>query len=250
MALFEFRLNNIQFQQLLAVEKAKAESLQEIKNSLASLVTATETGFAAVGEAISDLQIPDLPPGEADDSAVEGRLMARYILNEDEVANNPGPKTFTIVGTGFKSRAGTPVGAQDVDLNIELIGSNMTASVANQRLSADGNSVEADVTIEGKAQQPTAELAVLKYSGRNRDTGNEVAADTDEFVTGPGEASIGTIDSPVPLTEVPAEPGGGETGGGETGGGTAGEGGGTDPGVITGDRTGGTEGGTGTGGGV
>ena len=134
--------------------------------------------------------------------------MARYRLNEDAVSGDPGPKTFIIIGTGFKSAAGTQVGANDIDLSVELTGSNMSASLANQRLSDDGLSVMADVTIEGNAQQPTAELAVLKYSAKNRDTGSEVAADTDEFETGPGEATIGTIDSPVPLSEV----GGGGTG--------------------------------------
>lgn len=167
---------------------------------LSQILETIEAGFDKVAEAINNLKPPEPPP---DNTAVEGTIVARYRLNEDEVAANPGPKTFTIVGRGFKSAAGTAVGAGDVDLSVDLGEAvNMTASIANQRLSDDGNEVMADVTIEGNAQQPTAQLAVLKYAGKNRDTGNEVCADTDEFETGPGEATIGEMDTPVPLTEV------------------------------------------------
>lgn len=167
---------------------------------LTKILETIENGFNKVAEAINNLKQPGPPP---DNIAVEGTIVARYRLNEDEVAANPGPKTFTIVGRGFKSAAGTPVGAGDIDLSVDLgSAANMTASLSNQRLSDDGNEVQADVTIEGNASQPTAELAVLKYSGKNRDTGNEVCADTDEFETGPGEATIGEMDTPVPLTEV------------------------------------------------
>jgi hypothetical protein len=195
-AVFDFKFTDSQFRQHMTV-------MREIRDALNGIKTETTTGFQLVADAIADLTTPEPPP---DNVAVEGTLVARYILNEDAVAKDPGPKTFPITCKDLKSAAGTPVGAGDIDLAVESSSANVSASIANQQLSGDGNSVTADVTIEGQAQQPTAELAVVKYTAKNRDTGNEVAADTDEFETGPGEASIGTIDSPVPLTPVDEPP--------------------------------------------
>lgn len=128
-------------------------------------------------------------------------LMARYKFTEDQ-----DPVSFPLVFTGGHSKKGTAVGAADVDLTVESSIAAITAEISNQKLSDDGNSVSADVTLTGGTMEQ-ADLAVVTYKATNRDTGNVIAADTDEFETGPGEVAIGTLDSPVPLPEVaPAAP--------------------------------------------
>lgn len=118
--------------------------------------------------------------------------MARYRIPEDQP-----PLEFELVGKDFKSAKGTPVGAADIDLSIESNNTSLTAEAAGpQRLSEDGNQVILPVRVT--AQSATVDMAVASYKATNRDTGNVVAADSDEFIIGPGEASIGTIDSPVP----------------------------------------------------
>lgn len=148
-------------------------------------------GFASVAEAIANLQ--PLPPPQPEQ---KGTLVARYKFDEDQA-----PVTFDLVFKGGTSAKGTPVGAGDVDLSIASSSGQLMAELGPQTLSDDGNEVKATVTLTGQTM-PVAELAVVSYAATNRDTGNQVAADTDEFETGPGEVAIGTLDSPVPLTEV------------------------------------------------
>jgi hypothetical protein len=123
-------------------------------------------------------------------------IMARYKFNADQE-----PVTFPLVFKGGLDKKGNPVGAGDVDLSIESGSASIVAELGQQTLRDDGNEVKADVTLSG-GPMAVADLAVVTYKAKNRDTGNVVAADSDEFETGPGEVAIGTLDSPVPLPEV------------------------------------------------
>lgn len=193
---------------VLFSDKKLSKFGEDLLSALQAQTTATTEGFEKVANAISDLKNPVPPPD--DQIAVKGEIRMRYLLNEDEVAKNPGPKTDTISCGGLTSKAGTPVKATDIDLTVKSSSPNVSVSISNQRLSDDEMSVLADVTREGAASQPNTELAVVTYEATNRDTGKLVAADIDEFVTGPGEADFGTIDSPIsgmtPVDETPAPP--------------------------------------------
>lgn len=149
-----------------------------------------EAGFALVAEAIAHINPPQPPRPEEG-----GILLSRYRIAEDQPAIN-----FELVGTGFKSSKGTETGAGDIDLSVQSNSPGLTASLGTQTVSEDGKTVKATVTLT--ANSPTVDMAVVSYKATNRDTGNVVAADSDEFIIGPGEASIGTLNSPVPLDEV------------------------------------------------
>lgn len=128
-----------------------------------------------------------------------GKLVARYRIPEDQP-----PITFDLVGKDFKSAKGSSVGAGDIDLAVESDNPSLLAEMGAQTVSEDGNEVSAPVTIT--AQSSSIDMAVVTYRATNRDTGALVAGDSDEFIIGPGEATIGTLDSPVPLTEEPEPP--------------------------------------------
>lgn len=152
-----------------------------------------EAGFALVAEAIAKTNPPQPPrPNEG------GILLARYRITEDEPAI-----TFDLVGTGFKSGKGSDTGAADIDLSAESNSPGLTAELGPQVLSEDGKTVTAPVILT--ANSATVDMAVVTYKATNRDTGHVVAADSDEFIIGPGEATIGVLDSPVPLEAVVPE---------------------------------------------
>lgn len=150
--------------------------------------------------ALTDQPEPD------DGSIAKGTIVARYKFNEDQ-----DDVTYDLIFRGGQTRRGTSVGAGDVDLTAESNNAGLMASIENQTLSEDGNEVKATVRLSG-GQMPNADLAVVTYKATNRDNGNVLAADSDEFEIGPGEVVIGTLDSPVPLEEVVSAPpeGGGE----------------------------------------
>jgi hypothetical protein len=155
------------------------------------IIDALDRGFIKVAEAIANIQpLPQPQPN------IGGTLVARYKFTEDQE-----PVSFELIFRGGKSAKGTPVGAGDIDLSVESSSTQLKAELSPQAVSEDGNEVSATVTLTG-ADMPVAELAIVSYAATNRDTGNQVAADSDEFETGPGEVAIGELDSPVPLPEV------------------------------------------------
>lgn len=126
-----------------------------------------------------------------------GTLVSRYRIPDDQP-----PIVFVLVGANFTDAKGAPVDAKNIDLSLETTNAAaLTGVLGPQTLSDDGLSVSAEVTLT--SQSPSVDLAVAAYKATNRVTGNVVAADSDEFIVGPGEANIGTLDSPVPLTPEP-----------------------------------------------
>lgn len=177
--------------QLILDWKAIVKALHGIEDAITK-------GFDKVAEAISKLQPPEPPPD--DNTAVRGDIMGRYKFSEDQA-----PIDYTVTAGNFKSAKNKPVSAQGIKLAIQSSSPNLVATMGEQTVSEDGNSVSASVHLEGNPDgMDNVELAVVTTTATNEDTGNQIAADVDEFETGPGEPVIGTIDSPVPLPEVGA----------------------------------------------
>ncbi len=151
-----------------------------------------EAGFAEVAEAIRSFKPLPLPQ-----PAQRGKIVVRYRVPADSP-----DIVYTLAGNSFQDSEGNPTGAADIDLSIEVSNpAALTVTLGPQAVSVDGNEVTAEVTIH--VESPQVDAAVLGYKATNRDTGAVVAFDSDEFIVGPGEASVGTLDSPVPLTPEP-----------------------------------------------
>lgn len=177
------------------IQKTLADGLDkltvEVTKWLSIQDKTIQAGFALIAETLTTTTLPTPQPEQ------EGQLMARYKFNEDQE-----PVSFTLVFRGGQTKKGTAVGAGDIDLAVSSSSAQLLAEIGPQTLSEDGNEVSAPITLTGQTM-PNAELAVVTYTATNRDTGNQAAADVDEFETGPGEVAIGTLDSPVPLEEIP-----------------------------------------------
>jgi hypothetical protein len=176
--------------------------LKRLKREGDSHAHANEGKFSQIATLLQQIlkAIESLQPLPEPQPEQEGKLMARYKFNEDQE-----PVSFTLVFRGGTSKKGTAVGAGDVDLAASSSSPQLLAEIGPQSLSADGKEVSAPVTLTGQSM-PNSELAVVTYTATNRDTGNQVAADVDEFETGPGEVAIGTLDSPVPLNAIEEPP--------------------------------------------
>ena len=123
--------------------------------------------------------------------------MARFKV----AADNP-DITIELSGSGFTDSEGNPTGAADIDLSVESSNAEvLEATLSGQTVSADGQTVTAQVALHFGAASP--DMAALAYKATNRDTSALVAAGSDEFIVGAGEASVGTISSNVPLTPEP-----------------------------------------------
>jgi hypothetical protein len=185
--MMDFRLSNNQFDRLMRF-------LYKLVYAIDNHRRRTTEGFAQVAKAISKLEPPELPQGN---TAVKGTLLMRYRFNEDQT-----PVSFELEVKDLRSAKGSPVGAQGIELSAESSSEQLQVEVGPTVLSEDGNSCTAPISITG-GSMPTTELVTVTYHAKNTDTGSDVAGDSDEFVTGPGEPTIGTIGSPVPLTEIP-----------------------------------------------
>lgn len=229
MAFFDIKFSDKQFDKLCALLERIAVSTEKTPAAIDEHRLSTTAGFGKVGQAIADISIPELPPGQA----VKGKLMSRYKFNADQA-----PVTFDINLTDVKDSHGNPASLEGIELIAYSESEQLTAEVSNQHVSEDGLTLTGTITLTGE-EMTHNELAVVTYIAKNQDTGEQIAADTDEFETGPGEATIGQLSTPVPLTPVeeaaPAPvvtepaPANTETGSAETGSGTS-EGDGTSQG--------------------
>lgn len=161
---------------------------------LSTINDTISAGFAAVVEAIAQLntQPPPLPQSK-------GVIMATFKV----AADNP-DIVISLAGTDFmdSDTPPNPTGAGDIDLSVESSAPDVVgATLSNQVLSADGNTVTADIAVHFGAA--ATDVATLTYRATNRDTGAIVAAGSDDFTVQVGEAGIGTVTSTVPLTPEP-----------------------------------------------
>lgn len=183
-----FSLNlQLSDKQLASVERL----FNRLIDAVLEHVRVTTEGFDKVAEAISKLQTPAPSP-----EVTRGTLMSRYRVpaTQDNV-------TFELVGSNFKDAEGNEASAANIDLTVQSTNEGAVgASIGPGVVSEDGKTVSATVTLTFGS--PSVDMATVEYKATNRNTGAVVAGDSDEFIVGPGEASIGTLDSPVPL---PAE---------------------------------------------
>lgn len=211
------RLERFQLNEIKSTIRESADQTQVVEaiNSLAEVV---RQGFqtqnehlAGIQEALTHINQPD------SDSAVKGEIVARYRVPADLPDFE-----YEIVGRNFTDSEGNPTHARDVDLSLDVANeAAITATLGEQTVSEDGNEVR--VPVRAHVESPSADMGVLMYKATNRNTGEVIAADSDEFIVSAGAARLGTLESDIPgLTPEPEETTGGETGtGGE---GTAGEG--------------------------
>lgn len=172
---------------------SQAENLHQAIKQQNEIISA---GFAAVAAAIAKLQTPEPPPAQS-----KGVIVARFRVPAD----NPDFQ-IQLTGSGFTDSEGNPTGAADIDLVAESSNPDaVEVSVADQKLSDDGQSITATVNVHVGA--PSADAAAINYQARNRDTDALAASGSDEFIVQAGEASVGTVTSSVPLTPEPAPEG-------------------------------------------
>ena len=174
---------------VIASRIGPANKDKSLHQALDAINTSIQSGFAAVAAEIAKLQTPEPPPAKS-----KGVIVARFKVPAD----NPDFQ-IQLTGSGFTDSEGNPAGAGDIDLAVESSNPDAVAvSVADQKVSDDGQSVTATVSVHVGA--PAADAAAVNYKATNRDTGALVASGADEFIVQAGEASVGTITSSVPLT--------------------------------------------------
>lgn len=169
-------------------------ALNDLIDAVNQQTLETTKWLALIAEAITNIH--PLPPPQPQPRGV---LMATFKVGAD----NP-DITIRLTGSGFvdNDTPPNPVGAGDIDLSVESSAPDtVSASITEQTVSDDGNSVSANIAVHFGA--PASDIAVLTYRATNRDTGLVVAAGTDEFVVTAGEAALGQLTSNVPLTPEP-----------------------------------------------
>ena len=174
------------------IHQALTDGFKEVTKWQAIQDETIRAGFASVVEAIAKIstQPPPLPKPK-------GVIMATFKV----AADNP-DIVIELSGTGFTDSEGNPTGAGDIDLSVESSNNDvLEATLSGQTVSDDGQTVTAQVNLHFGAASP--DMAALAYKANNRDTGALVAAGSDEFIVGAGEASVGSITSTVPLTPEP-----------------------------------------------
>lgn len=168
------------------------DQLKPIDNAINSQTTEQTKWLAIIAEAIG--KITPLPQPQPKPT---GEIMARFKVGAD----NP-DFTIELTGSGFTDSEGNAVGAGDIDLSVESSNPDaVAATLSGQTVSADGNSVTAQIAVHVGAPSPDA--AALNYKAINRDTAALVASGLDEFIVNAGEATVGTVTSNVPLTPEP-----------------------------------------------
>ena len=172
----------------------QTDTIDDLVAAVQQQTLETTKWLASIVEAINHLT--PLPPPQPQSKGV---IMATFKVGAD----NP-DITIRLTGSGFvdNDTPPNPVGAADIDLSVESSAPDtVSASISEQTVSDDGNSVTANVAVHFGA--PASDIAVLTYRATNRDTGLVVAAGTDEFQVQAGEAALGQLTSNVPLTPVP-----------------------------------------------
>ena len=168
------------------------DQLKPLDNAINNNTTEVTKWLAVVAESIAKINpLPEPQPKP------KGVIMATFKVGAD----NP-DITIELSGSDFTDSEGNPTGAGDIDLSVESSNPDvLEATLSGQSVSADGNTVTAQVNLHFGASSP--DMAALAYKANNRDTGALVAAGSDEFIVGAGEASVGSITSSVPLTPEP-----------------------------------------------